>query len=95
MYFLLSFNVPAVVAEEQTATGMIDVFKSKIVVITPAKARFDAGSLCLASKALVTKELNESKTHMTSFSSFCDSSNAASLTSFNLYGSLSDREIIQ
>ena len=32
--YLLSFNAPAVVAEEQTAIGMIDVFKSKSVVIT-------------------------------------------------------------
>ncbi len=34
-YDLLSLNAPAVVADEHTAMGMIDVFKSKSVVITP------------------------------------------------------------
>ena len=40
--FLLSLSAPAVVAEEQTAIGIIDWFKSKSVAMTPAYAAVDA-----------------------------------------------------
>ena len=85
--YLLSFNAPAVVAEEQTAIGMIDVFKSKSVEITPSYSDFFSSA---ATRAFETKVLNESRIHITTFSSLLlDNSNDTSLTNFNLCGSLS------
>lgn len=70
---------------------MIDALKLKIDEMTLAYACFEVVFFALlSSNAFDTKVLNESNTHMTTFSSLSfDSSKDTSLTSFNLCGSLS------